>query len=71
MVNDVFYTRAALRPGIRLLMIFAALASCWSALSPAMQADERSKKFMYDRLYYHPEQQLTAERSAVVAACLS
>ena len=42
-----------------------------AAFSPAMVEEERAlKRFMYDRLYYHPEQQATAERAREVVARL-
>ena len=42
-----------------------------AAFSPAMVDEERAlKRFMYDRLYYHPEQQATAERAREVVARL-
>ena len=41
------------------------------AFSPAMVDEERVlKRFMYERLYYHPEQQATAARAKDVIACL-
>ena len=41
------------------------------AFSPAMVEEERAlKRFMYERLYYHPEQQATAERARDVVAKL-
>ncbi len=47
----------------------AGRATC--AFSPAMAASERGfKKFMYDKLYYHPEQLGTAERGRAVIADL-
>jgi dGTPase len=42
-----------------------------SAFSPAMVEEERAlKRFMYDRLYYHPEQQETAARARDVVSRL-
>lgn len=42
-----------------------------AAFSPAMAEQERAlKRFMYQRLYYHPEQQATAERARQVVAGL-
>ncbi|WP_295635767.1 deoxyguanosinetriphosphate triphosphohydrolase [Novosphingobium sp.] len=42
-----------------------------AAFSPAMVEEERAlKRFMYDRLYYHPEQQATAERAREVVVRL-
>lgn len=47
----------------------AGRASC--AFSPALEdAERRLKRFMYDRLYYHPEQLATAERAHQVTARL-
>ena len=48
-----------------------ALVRDLAAFSPAMVEEERVlKRFMYDRLYYHPEQQATAERAREVVARL-
>ena len=42
-----------------------------AAFSPAMVEEERAlKRFMYERLYYHPEQQATAARARDVVARL-
>ena len=42
-----------------------------AAFSPAMVEEERAlKRFMYERLYYHPEQQATAARAREVVARL-
>ena len=41
------------------------------AFSPALtEAERRLKRFMYDRLYYHPDQLTTAERAGEVMAAL-
>ena len=42
-----------------------------AGFSPTMQAQERRlKAFMYERLYYHPDQKQTAERARDVIAAL-
>ncbi|MET0180659.1 MAG: deoxyguanosinetriphosphate triphosphohydrolase, partial [Novosphingobium sp.] len=43
-----------------------------AAFSPAVAGEERRlKRFLYDRLYYHPEQLATAARARAVVADLS
>lgn len=71
MVNDVIdHTRANIA-GYDTVDDIRAAGRVLSTFSPPMQADERVlKKFMYDRLYYHPEQQLTARRASDVVARL-
>lgn len=42
-----------------------------AAFSPALGAEERNlKRYMYERLYYHPEQVATSERAKAVTAQL-
>jgi dGTPase len=71
MVNDVIeHTRAAVA-GYETVEDIRGADQLLGTFSPTMQADERRlKKFMYDRLYYHPEQQLTAQRATDVVARL-
>lgn len=71
MVNDVIeHTKASLT-GIHSIDDVRAAGTVLGTFSPPMQASERTlKKFMYDRLYHHPEQQLTARRASEVVARL-
>lgn len=71
MVNDVIeHTRAAVS-GYGTIDDIRSAGTVLGTFSPAMQADERTlKKFMYDRLYYHPEQRATARRATEVVAKL-
>lgn len=71
MVNDVIeHTRAAVA-GYDTVDDIRSAGRLLGTFSPAMQADERRlKKFMYDRLYYHPEQIETAQRASVVVTRL-
>ncbi|WP_338465912.1 deoxyguanosinetriphosphate triphosphohydrolase [Novosphingobium sp. ZN18A2] len=73
MVNDVIgETRARILNGdVRTIAQVRAAPTALCAFSPAMEAEERAlKRFMYDRLYYHPEQLATAERARHVVAHL-
>ncbi len=71
MVNDVIeHTRAAVA-GYETVDDIRSADGLLGTFSPAMQADERRlKKFMYDRLYYHPEQIATAKRASDVVTRL-
>ena len=71
MVNDVItHTRAAVA-GYETVDDIRSADGLLGSFSPTMQADERRlKKFMYDRLYYHPEQRATAERASDVVTRL-
>jgi dGTPase len=71
MVNDVInHTRGAVA-GYETVDDIRSADGLLGTFSPAMQADERRlKKFMYDRLYYHPEQRATAERASDVVTRL-
>ena len=71
MVNDVIeQTRGAVR-GIDSAGAARAAGRALAGFSPAMAAQERQlKRFMYERLYYHPDQQATAERARDVVARL-
>lgn len=71
MVNDVIeHTRAAVA-GYDTVDDIRSADGLLGTFSPAMQADERRlKKFMYDRLYYHPEQIATAQRASDVVTRL-
>lgn len=71
MVNDVIeHTRTAVA-GYETVDDIRSADGLLGSFSPAMQADERRlKKFMYDRLYYHPEQIATAQRASDVVTRL-
>lgn len=71
MVNDVIeHTRAAVA-GFETVDAIRSAGRLLGTFSPAMQSDERRlKKFMYERLYYHPAQRATAQRAADVVTQL-
>ncbi|WP_374406031.1 deoxyguanosinetriphosphate triphosphohydrolase [Pelagerythrobacter sp.] len=71
MVNDVIeQTRDAVQ-GIETAEAVRRAGRTLATFSPAMAAQERRlKRFMYDRLYYHPEQLATAGRARDLAARL-
>lgn len=71
MVNDVIdHTRAQVQGLGRVIEVREA-GKQMAGFSPAMAVEERRlKKFMYHRLYYHPEQIQTAERARDVVARL-
>lgn len=71
MVNDVIEHTRVVAAGYETADDIRGAKQLLSTFSPGMQADERRlKKFMYDRLYYHPEQRLTAERASEVVSRL-
>lgn len=69
MVNDVL-TETRLRiAGMSRIDEIRAAGRASAAFSKAMEERERSfKRFMYDKLYYHPEQLAAAERARAVIA---
>ncbi|MEM8725296.1 MAG: deoxyguanosinetriphosphate triphosphohydrolase [Pseudomonadota bacterium] len=71
MVNDVLeYTNAQVA-GYASVAEIRAAGKQLAGFSPAMKEHERAlKKFMYDKLYYHPEQVSAAERARDVVAKL-
>ena len=71
MVNDVIaHTREQAR-GLSSVAEVRAAGRQLAGFSPAMAAQERRlKTFMYDRLYYHPEQIAAAEKARDVVARL-
>ncbi|MFA6218457.1 MAG: deoxyguanosinetriphosphate triphosphohydrolase [Erythrobacter sp.] len=71
MVNDVLtHTREQVRQVASVDEVRSA-GRVLASFSPAMRAAERRlKRFMYERLYYHPEQLVTAERARDVIARL-
>ncbi|MXP13577.1 deoxyguanosinetriphosphate triphosphohydrolase [Altererythrobacter confluentis] len=71
MVNDVIEQTSNAVAGCDTVGQIRAAGRALGTFSPQMQADERRlKKFMYDRLYYHPEQMVTSERARDVVARL-
>jgi dGTPase len=71
MVNDVLEHTAAQVQGLGSVAEVRAAGRQLAGFSPAMAAQERRlKAFMYERLYYHPEQVAAAERARDVVARL-
>jgi dGTPase len=71
MVNDVLEHTADQVKGIGSVAEVRAAGRQLAGFSPAMAAQERRlKAFMYERLYYHPEQIAAAERARDVVARL-
>ncbi len=71
MVNDVIAHTAAQAEGLGSVVEVRAAGRQLAGFSPAMAAQERRlKAFMYERLYYHPEQIAAAERARDVVARL-
>lgn len=71
MVNDVIEHTQAQTEGVVALEEIRGAGRSLSGFSPSMAAQERVlKRFMYDNLYYHPEQLATAEKAREVVARL-
>ena len=71
MVNDLLATTRANLAGIERIEDIRAAGRAIAAFSPEMAARERAlKAFLYQRLYYHDEQNRTAERAQGVIARL-
>ena len=71
MVNDVIDNTAAQVKDLRGVTEVRAAGRQLAGFSPAMAVQERRlKTFMYERLYYHPEQIAAAERARDVVARL-
>ena len=71
MVNDVIAQTSAQVEGMGSVGEVRAAGRQLAGFSPAMAAQERRlKAFMYERLYYHPEQIAAAERARDVVARL-
>ena len=69
MVNDVIEETRRRADGMADPADVRAAGRATGAFSPPMEEKERAfKRFMYDRLYYHPEQLGTAERARAVTA---
>ncbi|MBU2340636.1 MAG: deoxyguanosinetriphosphate triphosphohydrolase [Alphaproteobacteria bacterium] len=71
MVNDVVAETQARVKGLRSIDEVRGAGGPLAGFSPEMaQHERRLKAFMYEKLYYHPEQQVTAERARAVIASL-
>lgn len=71
MVNDLLAETAGRAAGMASAADVRAAGRATAAFSAGMADDERRlKRFMYERLYYHPEQLATAERAREVTAAL-
>ncbi|MCH2487015.1 MAG: deoxyguanosinetriphosphate triphosphohydrolase [Erythrobacter sp.] len=71
MVNDVLDHSAAELRDVASVDEVRSAGRALAGFSPAMAAQERRlKAFMYERLYYHPDQKQTAERARDVIAAL-
>ncbi len=69
MVNDVLAETGRRVQGMASVADVRAAGRATAAFSPAMEEEERRfKRFMYDKLYYHPEQLATAKRARQVTA---
>jgi dGTPase len=71
MVNNVIGETGARASGMADVADVRAAGRATASFSPALAGEERRlKRFMYDKLYYHPEQIGTAERAKEVTAQL-
>ena len=71
MVNDVLEHTQRNVAGLQSIDEIRGAGTMLAGFSPAMAAQERLlKNFMYDKLYYHPEQLSTAEKASDVVARL-
>ena len=71
MVNDVIAQTQRATRDVATIDDVRAAGRALATFSPAMEARERRlKRFMYERLYFHPEQLATAERARDVVAQL-
>lgn len=69
MVNDVIAETQARCAGMASVDEVREAGQATGAFSPALAEHERRfKRFMYERLYYHPEQLVTAKRAREVTA---
>lgn len=71
MVNDVIAHTKAMTQGLASVEDVRAAGQMQAGFSPVMHEQERRlKAFMYERLYYHPEQVAAAEKAREVVARL-
>ena len=71
MVNDVLAETRRRLAGMGSPADVRAAGQATAAFSAAMESEERAfKKFMYEKLYYHPEQRETAKSARAVVAAL-
>jgi len=71
MVNDVIAETRQRTQGMTTQADIRAATQASAAFSPAMaEAERHLKRFMYDRLYYHPEQLATAAKAKTVTCGL-
>jgi dGTPase len=71
MVNDVIGETAARARDFATAADVRMASRATAAFSPALAKQERSlKRFMYDKLYHHPQQLQTADRARQVTAAL-
>ncbi|MDE2436688.1 MAG: deoxyguanosinetriphosphate triphosphohydrolase [Sphingomonadales bacterium] len=71
MVNDVIGETAARASGMGSVADVRGAGRATAAFSAALSDEERTlKRFMYDKLYHHPQQLQTAERARAVTASL-
>ena len=71
MVNDVIAETASRATGMASADDVRAASQATCAFSEGLAGHERTlKRFMYDRLYHHPQQLQTAERARAVTAAL-
>ena len=69
MVNDVIAETRTRTAGMATVADVRAAGRASATFSPALAEEERRfKRFMYDRLYFHPEQLATAQRARAVTA---
>ncbi len=69
MVNDVIAETRARTQGMACADDVRAAGRACAGFSAGLAGDERAlKRFMYDKLYYHPQQLTTAERARTVTA---
>jgi len=71
MVNDLIAQTRERAAGMQSAAAVRGAGQATAAFSPGLAADERRlKQFLYDRLYYHPEQLATAEKAREVIVTL-
>ena len=69
MVNDVLTETKRRTEGVTCIEEIRGASRASAAFSPAMEEAERGfKRFMYEKLYYHPEQLETSQRARAVIA---